>query len=207
MRYSNTTMPWDKGFNAEQFRQACADERAKHALQGQKANESGLLFEKLLLAGCDHYREIGQANIIKVPEPFRVLKKLPYGKANVQFIKHADPDFMGTLGTGQAIIFEAKYTTKDRLDTGVLTGRQWESLEQFATTKARVGVAIGIQEQCFFVPWRIFRDAKNIYGHKYLTCEDLASFEVRQRSWAVLFLDYKDSASARMFYKQAIEKR
>lgn len=204
MRYN--TMPWDKGFKVEEFRQACADERAKHALQGQKANESGLLFEKLIEAGCDHYYKAGKANIVKIPEPFRVLRKLQGGKANVQFIKHAEPDFMGVSEFGQCIVFEAKYTSKDNLDTGVLTARQWESLERFAAIKARVNVAVGIRDKYYFVPWQIFKDAKRIYGHKYLSQEDLEPYEVEDRGWAVLFLDYINPLRAYYAYKEAIER-
>lgn len=206
MRYNNI-MPWDKGFNAEEYKKACAENRVKHAMQGQKANENGLLFEKLILAGCEHYAMSNMAHIIKVPEPFRVLKKLQAGRASVQFIKHADPDFMGTTKNGQAIVFEAKYTIKPSLDIGALTGRQWESLERFYKCRAMVRVAVGIQDKYYFVPWAVFRDTKRIYGRKSLSQDHLAPFEVVHTGWAVLFLNYKDKVAFMREYKRALERR
>jgi len=96
--------------------------------------------------------------------------------------------------------------SKDNLDTGVLTARQWESLERFAAIKARVNVAVGIRDKYYFVPWQIFKDAKRIYGHKYLSQEDLEPYEVEDRGWAVLFLDYISPLRAYYAYKEAIER-
>ena len=89
------------------------------AVQGAASNARGRDFEDYLDRACQLYRNIGIANIEKTPEPFKCLKKNKGGRAIVQFIHHAQPDYKGVLLNGQAIIFEAKCTTKDKIQQSV----------------------------------------------------------------------------------------
>ena len=197
------TMPWDKDFNPKEFREACAKARETNSRIGSHSLESGKLFENQIETACRQYEEDNRASVAKIPEPFRVIKKLAAGRANVQFLRHADPDFMGAVSKGQCIVFEAKYTSKDRLETRALTGRQWQALERYWKMTAFAGVCCGIQDKYYFVPWAVFRDMKNIYCRHYVTQADLAPYEVKCTGPAVLFLDYKNPKEAKNAFMKA----
>lgn len=68
---------------------------ATRSFQSLKNNAQGRFFEEQIERACNYYREKNIANIHKVPEPFRVLKKLPAGKFTGQFLRKAEPDFKG----------------------------------------------------------------------------------------------------------------
>lgn len=84
----------------------------KRSFQSLKNNAQGHFFEQQIERACNYYMETGIANIHKTPEPFRVIKKLPAGRFQGQFLKKAEPDFKGVLSNGQAIVFECKFTNK-----------------------------------------------------------------------------------------------
>ena len=191
------TMPWDKDFNPEKFREECTKAREENSRRSRESSDSGKTFEHQIETACMMYEESNKASVAKIPEPFRVIKKLAAGRANVQCLRHADPDFMGAVSKGRCIVFEAKYTSKDRLETRALTGRQWQALERYWKMAAFAGVCCGIQDKYYFVPWAVFRDMKNIYGHQYVTQEDLKPYEVKCTGPAVLFLDYKNPKEAK----------
>ena len=78
------------------------------------SNGRGRLHEQMILAACRAYHDQGRANIIKVPEPFRVLKKnRAQGIATVRFTARAQPDFIGCIANDRMIAFEAKHTDTD----------------------------------------------------------------------------------------------
>lgn len=162
--------------------------RALNSLQGKKNNAQGHFFEGYIKAACEIYKREEIAYIEKMPEPFTVLEKKERGIFKERFIAHAQPDFMGTLRGGQAICFEAKYTTKDKLAQTVLTPEQWDSLERHWRAGAKAGVCVGIKSVFAFIPWHIWRDMKEIYGHKYLTAEDMELYRVKFNG-ACMFLD------------------
>ena len=89
------TMPWDKDFNPEKFREECTKAREENSRRSRESSDSGKTFEHQIETACMMYEESNKASVAKIPEPFRVIKKLAAGRANVQFLRHADPDFMG----------------------------------------------------------------------------------------------------------------
>ena len=100
----------------------CADEAAARKYRATMSNGRGRLHEQMILAACRAYHDQGRANIIKVPEPFRVIKKnRAQGIAMVRFTAHAQPDFIGCLSGGKMIAFEAKHTDTDRLQFKAVT--------------------------------------------------------------------------------------
>lgn len=109
--------------------------------------------------------------------------------AEISFTARAQPDFQGTLDGGRSIVFEAKYTTTDRLKWDVLTQEQRDTLERHARRGALAAVCGGIGNEFFFVPWTVWRDMKEHFGRKYVTAADLEQWRVRFNG-AVLFLDY-----------------
>lgn len=147
-----------------------------------KNNAQGHFFEMAIEQACNYYREKGIANIHKTPEPFRVLKKIQGGRFTGQFIKRAEPDFKGVFMTGQAIVFECKYTSKDKIQKSVLSENQNAELERNNNLKCITAVCIcfaeGLAERYFFVPFDVWLNMEKYFGKKSVTAEDLKSFEI-----------------------------
>lgn len=156
--------------------------------KGKRNNAQGHFFEGFIKTACAVYKQKGIACVEKMPEPFMVLEKKDRGIFKGRFIAHAQPDFMGTLSGGRSICFEAKYTSTDKLGQNVLTGEQWDSLEQHWKAGAKAGVCAGIGNVYAFIPWPVWRSMQDIYGRKYMTAEDLEPYRVRFNG-ACMFLD------------------
>lgn len=165
--------------------------------KGKRNNAQGHFFEGFIKTACAVYKQKGIACVEKMPEPFMVLEKRDKGIFKGRFIAHAQPDFMGTLSGGRSICFEAKYTSTDKLGQNVLTGEQWDSLEQHWKAGAKAGVCAGIGDVYAFIPWPVWRSMQDIYGRKYMTAEDLEPYRVRFNG-ACMFLDplHKEAADA-----------
>ena len=157
--------------------------------QNKVNNAQGHFFEDYIKAGCRFYALRERAEIDKTPEPFRVLEKSRDGIFRGRFTAHAQPDFQGTLAGGRSIVFEAKYTTTDRLKREILTDEQQKALESHRARGAVAGVCVGIKNDFFFVPWTVWWDMKERFGRKYVTAADLEQWRVKFNG-AVLFLDY-----------------
>ena len=163
--------------------------RAALQYQNKVNNAQGHFFEGAIKAACALYSERERADVDKTPEPFRVMEKSRDGIFKGRFTARAQPDFQGTLAGGRSIVFEAKYTTTDRMKRDVLTKEQQDALERHAARGALAAVCAGIGDKFFFVPWQMWRDMKQLYGRKYVTAADLEPWRVRFNG-AVLFLDY-----------------
>ena len=172
--------------------------------QNKVNNAQGHAFEDLIKRGCTTYLMQDRAIIDKTPEPFCVMEKSRDGIFKGRFTARAQPDFQGTLAGGRSIVFEAKYTTTDRLKRDVLTDEQQDALERHRNRGAVSGVCAGIGNNFFFVPWVIWRDMKEHFGRKYVTAANLEPFRVRFNG-AVLFLDWKHSKGAARLIMDHIE--
>ena len=147
--------------------------------QSQINNAQGRLLEEMIEGAAQYYKIKGYAQVIKMPEPFRVLKKdRQRCRAMVQFTAHAQPDFIGCLNGGALIAFEAKYTTKDRIKQDVVTPTQADALDTYHKLGGHVGVCCGIQDKYFMVPWKVWKSMKAYFGRKYATKVDLEPYLV-----------------------------
>lgn len=164
-------------------------QRARQQWQNKVNNAQGHIFEDYIKTACLIYHEQGLAEIDKTPEAFRVKKKHPDGTFTGWFTAPAQPDYQGTLDGGRSIVFEAKYTTTDRMKRGVLTDEQMNALEYHSQRGALSAVCIGIQNNFFFIPWEIWRDMKQHFGRKYVTAADVKQYRVRFTG-PVMFLDH-----------------
>lgn len=164
--------------------------------QNMVNNAQGHFFEGFIKAACVIYSVRERAEISKTPEPFRVMEKLAGGIFKGRFTARAEPDFQGTLAGGRSIVFEAKHTTKDRIKRDALTEKQMELLAKHDQRGALAAVCVGIRDDCFFVPWLIWDDMKNLYGRQYVTAADLEKFRVKFNG-AVMFLDYTHDIGGR----------
>jgi recombination protein U len=161
----------------------------KQRYQNAVNNAQGQSFEGYIKAACAAYNIDGRAEIDKTPEPFRVMSKQTNGIFSGRFTARAQPDFQGTLAGGRSIVFEAKYTTTDRVKRDALTDEQMKRLARHEKLGALVGICAGIGDKFFFIPWWAWRDMKQIYGRKYVTAADVEQYRVRFTG-AVMFLDY-----------------
>lgn len=162
---------------------------ARQQYQNTINNAQGHIFEDYIKAACEIYKQSGRAEIEKTPEPFRVTSKQRDGVFTGRFTSLAQPDFQGTLSGGRSIVFEAKYTTTNRLKRGILTDTQIEALERHAKLGALAAVCAGINDKFYFIPWNVWREMKERFGRQYVTTENIEPYRVRFTG-AVLFLDY-----------------
>ena len=153
------------------------------------SNNLGHAFEDYIKAGCASYAMAGRAKVEKTPEPFWVKEKKADGIFVGRFTAHAQPDFQGTLDGGRSVIFEAKYTTTGKMKRDVLTDTQMEHLRGHTHLGALAAVCVGIQDRFFFVPWPVWEQMKQHFGHVSVTADDLELFRVKFNG-AVMFLDY-----------------
>lgn len=150
---------------------------------GRRNKAEGKRFEQRLDSSFAYFRHTGAAIIEKTPEPMRPTKSLGNGKFIAFFEKKAQPDYKGVMKGGREIIYEAKFTSKDRIEQDRVLPEQGEYMDQHQSLGARCFVVAGFSSgEVYCVPWQIWRDMKNHYGRKYATENDLKEFRVAQ-SW------------------------
>lgn len=160
-----------------------ADEAIKKALRSQKARQSretGAMFEKMIDDSLEWYRAHGVAFISKVPEPMKPIR--PTGRGG-QFIacytKQAQPDYIGTMNNGRAVVFDAKYTAGDKLEYSRVSAEQYSDLEMHYQMGAVVFILAGFGAGDYFrIPWPVFRDMQSIYGRKHIKKADCEPYRV-----------------------------
>ena len=91
----------------------------------------------------------------------------------------AQADFKGFLTGGRAVNFEAKYTDTGKMAQDRVTKDQAERLERAHQYGAYAFVLCSFGAVSFYrIPWAIWRDLKAHYGHKYITPQEAAPFQV-----------------------------
>lgn len=157
-------------------------------------NAQGRLMEDMILGACRDYESRGIARIVKMPEPFRVMRNTDRGRgvATVRFTGKAEPDFVGCLAGGKMIAFESKYTTADRIRQSVVTDAQAEALKRYtmlgASTYVCCGIGTGYELSYHMVPWSTWAHMGVTYGRKYMTREDAKMYRVKADA-VIHFLD------------------
>ena len=151
-----------------------SEARYRHQVTGKMNKARGKLFEELIEASCRQYDLEGKGQIEKTPEPMRVLQRM---NDNHHFIcafeKKAQPDYKGTLNGGRAVVFEAKYTDEGRISQSAVTNDQAKRLERFHNYGAMSFVLVSFSFESFCrIPWTVWRDMKQKFGRKYLTCNE-----------------------------------
>ena len=186
-------MSWDFHKNAQaqiseeyagEFADPTADEvleRMRRSQIGAQNRAAGEHFEKTIEASLVWYKLRGDAEIEKTPEPMK-----PLGRPNKKghfpacYVKAAQPDFKGTLAGGRSVVFEAKHTVADKIDQKVVTEDQWDRLNSHYRLGAVAFVVVGLGFEDFYrVPWKVWRDMKEIYGHKHMKRDELEPFRIK----------------------------
>lgn len=163
---------------------------ANMVLVGKKNKTNGALFEKWISSSCEYYLEEGIAFIEKTPEPFHITSKSSNGVVSGYYAKAGQPDYKGIMFGGKGIMFEAKHTDTPHIKQNAVTDKQAEELDIYHRFGAYCFVIVSMGFESFYrVPWPIWRNMKELYGHKHMTLEDLAPFEVEATIERIDFLN------------------
>lgn len=157
-------------------------------VQGRKNRAEGKAFEERLDQTFAYYAKTGYALIDKTPEPFKVTRRMENARFVGCFQKKAQPDYKGTIKGGRTVIFEAKYTSTDRITQDRVNDTQSSYMEQASELGARCFVLVGFpSRKVYKIPWNVWRDMKQYFGRKYVTERDLKNYAV-SGSWNGLLL-------------------
>ena len=104
--------------------------------------------------------------------------------------KKGQPDYKGVLCDGTGIMFEAKHTDSDRINQNVVTDTQWESLDIYEQFGAHCYVMVSLGLVKFYrVPWKIWKQMKKRFGHKFMTEQELEPYRLPERQCTILILE------------------
>lgn len=152
---------------------------ADHRDIGRKSRIKGKRFEARIDESWEYYRVRGMADIEKTPEPMKVLKSLDNGRFVACFEKQAQPDYKGIIKGGREVMFEAKYTSSDRIEQSRVSDEQRKTLNRHEKLGARCYVIIGYDSgEVYKIPWSIWESMKEHFGHKYVTEQEVSEYRV-----------------------------
>ena len=165
-------------------------ESARRQLIGRRSKESGAIFERWISNACEYYSNLGIAHIEKTPEPFHVNRNNKDGTMTGFFEKKGQPDYKGLLCDGTGIMFEAKHTDQEKINQRAVTETQWKNLDAYENFGAHcyVMVSIGLVE-FYRVPWKIWKQMKELFGRKYMNAIDLEPYKLKQKNCTILMLE------------------
>lgn len=157
--------------------------------QGTVSKAKGKYFEDYIDKSFDYYRYKGVAAIEKTPEPMRPIKPIGNGQFIAFFEKKAQPDYKGTAKGGQSVLFEAKFTSADRMEYSRVRQEQADSLTTHQRLGAKCFVIVGFDSGVVYrVPWSIWQNMKENFGRKYVTEADIKDYRVETTGNGVLLL-------------------
>lgn len=157
---------------------------------GRRSKASGDIFECYLSNACEFYLREGWAHIEKTPEPFHITGKDRDGAVRGYYEKKAQPDYKGILCDGTGIMFEAKHTDSGRIRQDVVTGTQWKSLDIYEGFGAHCYVMVSMGLVKFYrVPWDTWKKMKSLFGHKFMTEQELGPFRLPEKQCTILILE------------------
>ena len=157
---------------------------------GRRSKASGETFERWLTNACEFYLREGWAHIEKTPEPFHITGKDTNGVVRGYYEKKGQPDYKGILCDGTGIMFEAKHTDSNRINQSVVTDKQWESLDIYERFGAHCYVMVSMGLMKFYrVPWGIWKQMKELFGHKFMTEQELKPYQLQEKHCTILILE------------------
>lgn len=147
--------------------------------QGLINRAKGKQFEGRLDAAFEYYRIRGAAVVEKTPEPMKVIKNMGNGRFLACYEKKAQPDYKGTIKGGRTVMFEAKFTSTDRMTQDRVSLEQSKYLDENQALGARCYVLAGFPSGAVYkLPWDVWKDMKGRFGRKYVTEADLKNYIV-----------------------------
>ena len=159
-------------------------------LQGKLNRARGKEFEGRLDAAFEYYRLRGSALVEKTPEPMKPIRSLGRGQFVACYERKAQPDYKGVIKGGRTVMFEAKYTSTDRVTQDRVRPEQGDYLDRHQALGARCYVLVGFHSGAVYrLPWDDWKTMKQRYGRKYVTETDLQPYRVpRDRAGRLLLL-------------------
>lgn len=148
-------------------------------LLGASNREHGKRFEERIDVALQWYERSGDAVIEKTPEPMRPIKDLGGGRFVAHYEKAAQPDYKGTLRGGRSVVFEAKFTSTEKLSQSRVTSEQAARMDVYSTAGAWCFIVAGFNNGSVYrILWEVWRDMKSHFGRQYVTQKDISSFRV-----------------------------
>lgn len=162
----------------------------RHQLQGTLNKARGKQFETRLDAAFEYYKLCGSAVVEKTPEPMKPIRSLGRGQFVACYERKAQPDYKGVVKGGRAVMFEAKFTSTDRMDQDRVKQEQGDYLDRHQALGARCYVLVGFLSGAVYrLPWDDWKTMKQRLGRKYATEADLQPYRVpRDRAGRLLIL-------------------
>lgn len=143
-------------------------------LQGKVNREYGKIFEENVDMICKIYEKNGLAKIEKTPESMRILKYIDNGKFEAVFDKTAQPDFKGVIKGGRSVVFDAKFTTADKIVYRALTDHQREALLEYSKLGAISFILVGFANgKIYKIDINEWINMKQDFGRHYITQTEL----------------------------------
>lgn len=175
----------------QQYRQMQRYPDAKRQYQGKRSRNRGAVFEDILTASCELYKQLGLAEIDKTPEPMKILKRLENNRFMTCFLKRAQPDYKGTLQGGKSVVFEAKHTDSEQMEQSRVTAEQVTALDRHQSCGATCFVIVSFRMTDFYrIPWDDWKNMKALFQRKYVRLEELEKYRIKQgKGGILLFLD------------------
>lgn len=165
------------------FGEVAGGKDPRRQLIGVRSKAEGKRFEARLDAAFAYYDKTGFAAIEKTPEPLKPISSLGQGRFVACFEKKAQPDYKGILKGGREIMFEAKFTSTDRMEQSRVLAGQADYMDKHQRLGARCYVVVGFARgEVYRIPWDVWRDMKSHFGRKYVTEADLDKYRV-QTAW------------------------
>lgn len=152
-------------------------QRSQQGLQSRRAGEH---FENMIAASLRWYEDKGLACVEKTPEPMKPLRAPNrQGQFLACYVKAAQPDFKGTLHGGRSVVFEAKHTSGEKIESSRVTDEQRERLLLHHRLGAAVFVLVSFDLTDFYrVPFETWHNMAEIYGHKHMKKHECEPFRV-----------------------------
>ena len=87
-------------------------------------------------------------------------------------------------------MFEAKHTDTGKMQQSAVTDTQWECLDTYQKFGAHCFVMVSMGLTSFYrVPWDVWKNMKQLYGHKYMTPEELHPYMLKEKQCVIQFLE------------------
>lgn len=151
----------------------------RRQVMGKINRARGQQFENSIAAALNYYESIGFAEMEKTPEPMKIIRPMGNGQFLAIFEKRAQPDFKGTIKGGLSVVFEAKFTSGERMEQNRVLPQQAKRLDMHELLGARCFVVVGFATGGVYrIPWRVWCDMKSYFGRRYVTEADLKQYRV-----------------------------
>lgn len=150
------------------------NEKTRASIMAARKRAVGINFEHQVDAALVWYEMRGIAAVKKTPEPMRVIRPLAGAQFVACFTSKAQVDYSGTLRGGRAVRFDAKATSRGRIERKSVSSEQEKDLNTHYDLGADCFILCSYSPtHVYRVPWTIFRDMKARLGRQFIKEDDM----------------------------------